>query len=448
MDRAEARDQFDAMVLPPVAQGDVLRAANERPFAIGIVDGYFEGLPAVWHKEVLWALSRGIHVFGAASMGALRAAELERFGMKGVGKIFAGFASGALEDDDEVAVAHGESLTDYQPTSEAMVNMRATLQAAEHAGVIAGRTRETLTSMAKSWFYPDRSFPRLFAHAIQQGTPASEVNALRSFVSTSRVDQKREDARTMLRAMRECCIAGTPPAPPSFSFAHTEAWDDVVEWAEAQPSLDKPGQAVPLDLVAAEARLLGEAGHQLFAAALGRVAAGALARRLHIPDRVARTEKLDRRVRQLCDAGPAARHPDDRIERWRSERGLDNRAYDALLDRGAELEWLQERYRFELERHVVDEVRWRDDYARLARRARRKQEVLAALDLEDPSLADGNVDEQTLFAWYFGEIARRPEGAADIVSYLRQVGLADRRALEREALREWLFRRHAQQEGS
>src|SRR5207237_10462224 len=62
---------------PPVRQGELYRAALTRPAAIGVVDGYFEVVPTVWHKEILWAMARGIHVFGAASMGALRAAELD-----------------------------------------------------------------------------------------------------------------------------------------------------------------------------------------------------------------------------------------------------------------------------------------------------------------------------------------------------------------------------------
>jgi len=75
----------------------VLRALVDRPRVIGIVDGYFERVPAVWHKEILWAMSRGVHVLGAASMGALRAAELHPFGMVGVGAIFEGFRDGELD---------------------------------------------------------------------------------------------------------------------------------------------------------------------------------------------------------------------------------------------------------------------------------------------------------------------------------------------------------------
>ncbi len=57
---ADASAVLDARYLPPAAQGDVYRAALTRPRAIGIIDGIFERVPAVWHKEILWALARGI----------------------------------------------------------------------------------------------------------------------------------------------------------------------------------------------------------------------------------------------------------------------------------------------------------------------------------------------------------------------------------------------------
>src|SRR5438034_1893547 len=132
-----AQGILEAIYLPPVSQGDVDRIARTKPQAIAIVDGYFHQVPAVWHKEILWALSQGIRVFGSASMGALRAAELESFGMEGVGWVFEEFRSGRLEDDDEVACLHsavevnGVLLT----ASEPMVNIRRTLECAESQSV-------------------------------------------------------------------------------------------------------------------------------------------------------------------------------------------------------------------------------------------------------------------------------------------------------------------------
>ena len=148
----------DMVCLPPVAQGDVYRAAQRRPLAMGIIDGYFSGAPSVWHKEILWAMSRGIPVFGSASMGALRAAELHAFGMRGVGRIFEAFRDGELEDDDEVAVVHGPAELAHIQVSEAMVNIRATLTRAETEGVLSKSSRGALEAFGKSMFFPQRNW--------------------------------------------------------------------------------------------------------------------------------------------------------------------------------------------------------------------------------------------------------------------------------------------------
>src|SRR5918995_6393400 len=183
----------DIVVLPPVAQGDVYRVAQSRPIVIGIVDGYFEGVLSVWHKELLWAMTQGIHVFGSASMGALRAAELQPFGMAGVGRIFEAYRDGELEDDDEVAVIHGPPETGYIALSEAMVNIRRTLDEAAIDGLIAPATRDHLIRIAKDLFYHDRTFDRVLGHAAEQAVCGAELDALRAWLPQGRVDQKRED---------------------------------------------------------------------------------------------------------------------------------------------------------------------------------------------------------------------------------------------------------------
>jgi hypothetical protein len=221
---AEARTQLDARFLPPAAQGDVLRAARGRPPAIGLVDGYFDRVPAVWHKEILWALTAGVHVFGAASMGALRAAELAPFGMRGVGWIFACYRAGVLEDDDEVAVAHAPAEAGFAAMSEAMVNIRCTLAVAQSAGVLRPSTRSALEWTAKDLFYADRHYPPLLARAGRAGAPADELDRFREWLPAGRVDRKRLDAIEMLAAMRDLLVGD--PAPPAvrFRLAVTDPW--------------------------------------------------------------------------------------------------------------------------------------------------------------------------------------------------------------------------------
>ena len=143
---------------PPVRQGELYRAALGRPAAISIVDGYFEVTPTVWHKEILWAMAQGIHVFGAASIGALRAAELDSFGMRGIGRIYEDFRDGVLQDDDEVAVLHGPAELGYPSVTEALVNIRATLAAAVRDGIVAAGLADELTAIAKALFYKERTY--------------------------------------------------------------------------------------------------------------------------------------------------------------------------------------------------------------------------------------------------------------------------------------------------
>jgi len=212
----------------PAAQGDVYRLAQSCPRAIALIDGYFERVPAVWHKEILWALSRGIHVFGAASMGALRAAELADFGMVGVGRIFEDFRSGALQDDDEVALVHGDASSGYRPGSEAMVNLRASLEAARSRELLSEASFHRLVAAAKSCFYPDRSFPHLLK-TVKEHLSESELDSLTLFLSSKngRVDLKRGDALLLLQTLTEFSKQQPALFRPTWTFQHTDAWETV-----------------------------------------------------------------------------------------------------------------------------------------------------------------------------------------------------------------------------
>ncbi|HEY6080336.1 MAG TPA: TfuA-like protein, partial [Polyangiaceae bacterium] len=224
----EVKARLDAVVLGPAAFGDVYRAAHSRPTAIAIIDGYFERVPAIWHKEILWAMSEGVHVFGASSMGALRAAELYDFGMVGVGSIFEAFRDGTLEDDDEVAVAHGQADTGFLPVSEAMVNIRATLERAAREGVAAADSCARLVQLAKHTFYAQRCYPTLFEAAQADGVPAAELARLRSWLREGgRVDQKRRDAEQLLEHLQRWQQQQPGPLRVSYAFEQTDAWHEA-----------------------------------------------------------------------------------------------------------------------------------------------------------------------------------------------------------------------------
>lgn len=230
---ADAARILDATFLPPVKLGDVYRVVSRfRPSAVGIVDGYFQWTPAVWHKEILWAIDQGVHVFGGASMGALRAAELAPFGMHGVGRIYEAYRDGRFkgldddpfEDDDEVAVVHGPPESGYLGASEAMVNIRCTLGRAAEEGVITKATRLALVAEAKAVFFPDRGYALLLAQGRARGLPEHELAALERWLPSGRVNQKRQDAEAMLEVMHDFLAADPPPAPVDLGFERSIYW--------------------------------------------------------------------------------------------------------------------------------------------------------------------------------------------------------------------------------
>ncbi len=228
--RAEAAATLDAVLLPPARRGDVVAAARDRgATTIALVDGYFEQAPAVWHKEILWALSEGVAVFGAASMGALRAAELAQFGMIGVGRIFEAYRDGRFapfedpfEDDDEVAVVHGPAETDYAGTL-ALVDARATLARAAAEGVIDAAAMRAVAAAGKALFYKGRTWPAILAAARAQGVESGALDRLAAALPAIAVAQKRADALALLALLAAGGAAAA--TPPPFRFERTAIWD-------------------------------------------------------------------------------------------------------------------------------------------------------------------------------------------------------------------------------
>lgn len=153
----------DCEIRPPAAMGCITRAVSEGCAAIILVDGVFENGPSVWHKEILWALTCGIPVIGCSSMGAIRAAELHAHGMFGYGEVYKSYVSGALEDDDEVAVVHGPAETGWLALSDAMVDIRAYAYMAVTAGLLGRGEEKRIVEHAKNQHFKLRSFKNSLA---------------------------------------------------------------------------------------------------------------------------------------------------------------------------------------------------------------------------------------------------------------------------------------------
>lgn len=209
---------------PPARQGDFFRAVEDGANAIGLIDGIYEHVPAIWHKEILFGLAEGVQVFGAASMGALRAAECAAFGMVGIGKIYDDYVSGALEDDAEVAQSHGPAELGFLPLSEPLVNVRATIAQCLHQGYITRAEYDLLLQTAKTIFFKDRTYKLLVQSCIQDKSRAAGVlMALRQ----NQINQKLKDAELLIDAVAAARDRRLP-AKSDWIFEATSFWNRMV----------------------------------------------------------------------------------------------------------------------------------------------------------------------------------------------------------------------------
>lgn len=175
-----------ALYLPPARCGDLIQLKQLRPKVVVLIDGEFEHTAAVWHKEILDLLECGISVIGGSSIGALRAVELQPFGMIGVGEVFRRYRDGEILDDDEVALQYICAPWGYTALSEPMVNCRVTIERAVAAGAVSVGEARRLLATAKQTFYQDRTWERILV----PGFSARVQRAIKDHYT----DQKREDA--------------------------------------------------------------------------------------------------------------------------------------------------------------------------------------------------------------------------------------------------------------
>lgn len=204
------RSTFALDFRPPARCGDLLNAAQSGAVAIGLIDGYFEGARSVWHKEILFALAAGIEVLGAASMGALRAAECHEFGMEGFGRIFEEYALGARIEDADVALLHAPAEMDYAPLTVALVDVEATIDWLGDREMLSLADLGAILDAAHGLNYKERTWPAIC-------DSAGVDSRTRDIIEGTQVSRKRDDALLLLKELerRPQSVSGEGRAWPS-----------------------------------------------------------------------------------------------------------------------------------------------------------------------------------------------------------------------------------------
>ncbi|MCT7377880.1 TfuA-like protein [Chelativorans salis] len=228
---AEAQAVLKAIYLHPAAQGDVVLAAHAfRPRAMVLIDGQFEDRPGVRHKEILWAMAQGITMIGAASMGALRAAELREFGMIGVGAVYRWFRRWALAPDDAVAVQSAPAEFGFFPLTDAMIDLQATFSRLMRDKMISPEERRALTLTARKMNFRDRTLKAVLCEA---GWGDDVLDKFRDRI----VRQKQRDALEALEIAPR--LIGSAPRSLDWVWCATNTFIRDIEAGGIDPDLLK-----------------------------------------------------------------------------------------------------------------------------------------------------------------------------------------------------------------
>ncbi|KZX16262.1 TfuA-like protein [Methanobrevibacter cuticularis] len=192
----EASKILDADYRDPVRREDILKAIEDSPDVIGIIDGVFHQYPAVGHKEIIKAIEKGIIVIGGGSMGALRASELDNLGMIGIGYVYEEYAKGNIDSDDDVAVVFDPSTK--EALSEALVNVNYKLKEAVKKGILNINEKNELEVIAKSIYYPNRTYTRILK---ESNLDDSKKDKLRDFLVNT-MNIKKQDSIALLQYIK------------------------------------------------------------------------------------------------------------------------------------------------------------------------------------------------------------------------------------------------------
>jgi hypothetical protein len=129
-------------------------------------------------------------------MGALRASELDRSGMIGVGWVYEYFRRCAVRRDADVALVY--SPFDFKPMTVPMVDVEYWMEQASVAGLIGNRERARLLKAVRDIFFADRSLDRLM-DAARRAIGADTLDSLLACCGGTIPNVKAADAGQAIR---------------------------------------------------------------------------------------------------------------------------------------------------------------------------------------------------------------------------------------------------------
>ena len=188
---------------PPIKRGDLEAVKSGK--IVGIIDGVFSQTLAISPGEIRAAIGRGVVVYGAASMGALRAAEIPE--MHGIGRIFEMYRFGAIERDDEVALLFDPYT--FKPLTVPLVNLRYGVERLVRSATLSKDVGDALIPACSELHYRDRTYTAIFNNSsLSNNRDREEIAQL-----LRRFDLKREDVFSLIEELAQIGSSNGNAAP-------------------------------------------------------------------------------------------------------------------------------------------------------------------------------------------------------------------------------------------
>ncbi|RDZ28618.1 TfuA-like protein [Lysobacter silvisoli] len=416
--RDQAERILPAEYLDPIAMGDLytlVRTRARRGDRVAIVDGFFEQVPAVWHKEILYAIEQGIAVYGASSMGALRAAELHGFGMRGLGRVFEAYRDLVIEDDDEVAVAHATQEEGYRSLSTAMVSLRFGLDGLRQAGRISAEQHDRLCAYAKSQHYNVRSWADTYAYALGLGLGEDVLAALRDVAAEP--DAKAQDAVALLRHLAALEDGADEPREPGFVLEQTGLWRDLTQSQEARVASESLQAALSSAPIDAEVVEHARAASPLRDALLREALLMKIARESRA---AAPPGAQDLKAAVFRIAAKNGLRSSEDLRAWRAQQGLSDADWLALLQMDARVQQLSLQAMAGVDAYLLAALKANGRYADAVANVAAIRQRYGETWLKQLSAEDFGIGYPDLQRWYehrYGPMLPDPETHAQALGF-------------------------------
>jgi hypothetical protein len=189
----------DVRIHSPVKRDDLYRAFEKGERIFLLVDGEFEQNLAVSCGEVLDVIRSGGLVMGSSSMGAMRAAELENFGMAGYGRIFDIVKGAHVFRDDWLG--HLYDTSTLKMMTLPYIELLFILEPLSQTPLIEfGRDLQDSKKIRFDALTPEKCTSLIEAIAGRRASPYKK--RLQEIWSERRLSQKQRDASLMTRKCR------------------------------------------------------------------------------------------------------------------------------------------------------------------------------------------------------------------------------------------------------